>query len=387
MHRWLRAGAPFALAACLLAGLAATRGDDAEPLLSRIKKVGREGAGNEDAAAAWKALVKQGPAAMGPILAAMEDNRLVTANWLRPAFEAVAEKALADGKLSRETLDKFVADQKLGGGARALAYEWLVKVDNGAPDRLLPNMLQVRSAELRRLAVERVLKQAEAELARKDDKAARASFETALTGACDPDQVDAVAKALEKLGVKVDLAKHYGAVRSWYLITPFDHRKGAGWDVAYPPEKGIDLAASYKGAGGKEAKWVGHTTADGTGLVNLNKVLGPLKGTIAYACAFLDSPAEREVELRAGCINGLKVWLNGKLVFANEEYHHGMRIDQYAARGTLQKGRNTILLKVAQNEQKEKWAQEWQFQLRVCDSVGAAVPFTQEKPAAKEGKP
>jgi hypothetical protein len=386
MHRWFRAGALFALAFGLLLGLSPTRGDDTGSLLSRIKKVGREGAGNEDAAAAWKALVQQGPAALAPILAAMNDDQLVAGNWLRPAFEAVAEKALADGKLSKDTLDKFVADQKLAGGARALAYEWLVKADKGAPERLLPTMLQDPSAELRRLAVERVVKLAEAELEKKDSKAARASFEKALTGACDPDQVDAIAKALEKLGAKVDLAKHYGAVLQWHLITPFDHKKGAGWDVAYPPEKGIDLTASYKGADGKEAKWVEFTTASPTGVVDLNKKLGNLKGTIAYACAFVDSPAEREVELRAGCINGLKVWLNGKQVFANEEYHHGMRMDQYAARGTLQKGKNTILLKVAQNEQKEKWAQDWQFQLRLCDSVGAAVPFAQEKPAEKEVK-
>jgi hypothetical protein len=386
MHRWFRAGAAFALALGLLLGLPPARGDDATSLLARIRKVGREGAGNEEAAAAWKALVGQGPAALAPILAAMDDDQRVAANWLRPAFEAIAEKALAAGQLSRDALDKAVADKKLAGAARALAYEWLVKVEKGAPERLLPTMLQDPSAELRRLAVERVVKQAEAELEKKDDKAARASFEKALTGAADPEQVDAIAKALEKLGAKVDVARHTGLVLSWYLITPFDHKKGAGWDVAYPPEKAIDLAATYDGADGKPARWVAHTTTDRAGVVDLNKALGKLKGTIAYACAFLDSPADREVELRVGCINGLKVWLNGKQLFANEEYHHGMRVDQYAARGTLKKGANTILLKVAQNEQKEQWAQEWRFQLRVCDRVGAGVPFTQEKPAAKGGK-
>ncbi|MFO0842422.1 MAG: hypothetical protein U0797_08515 [Gemmataceae bacterium] len=386
MHRWFRAGAPLALAVGLLLGLSPARGDDPASLIARIQKVGREGAGNEDAATAWKALVKQGPAALAPILGAINDDQFVAANWLRPAFEAVAEKALADGKLSRDALDKFVADKKLAGSARALAYEWLVRVDKGASERLLPTMLQDPSAELRRLAVERVVKQAEA-LEKADKKApARAAYEKALAGACDPDQVDAIAKALEKLGAKVDLARHYGVVQKWHLITPFDHKKGAGWDVTYPPEKGIDLTASYKGTDGKEAKWVEHTTTDATGVVDLNKALGKLKGTIAYAGAFVESPTEREVELRVGCINGLKVWLNGKLLFANEEYHHGMRMDQYVARGTLKKGANTILLKVAQNEQKENWAQEWRFQLRLCDRVGAAVPFTPSKPGAQEDK-
>ena len=129
-----------------------------------------------------------------------------------------------------------------------------------------------------------------------------------------------------------------------------------------------------------------HTTKDPDGLVDLKKALGPLKGTVGYAAAFVDSPSDRLVELRAGCINGLKIFLNGKEVFAREEYHHGMSVDQYAARGTLKKGRNVILLKVCQNEQEENWAQEWRFQLRLCDPVGAAVPFTSAKAPAREDK-
>ncbi|MFO0928985.1 MAG: hypothetical protein U0736_18520 [Gemmataceae bacterium] len=56
-----------------------------------------------------------------------------------------------------------------------------------------------------------------------------------------------------------------------------------------------------------------------------------------------------------------------------------MRIDQYTIRVALRKGLNTLLLKVCQNEQSENWAQDWKFQLRVCDAVGAGVPFTAAK--------
>ena len=97
-------------------------------------------------------------------------------------------------------------------------------------------------------------------------------------------------------------------------------------------------------------------------------------------------PKERTLEIRVGCINGLKVFLNGKQLFAREEYHHGMRLDQYAVRGTFKQGKNEILLKVCQNEQKDAWAQSWQFQLRLCEFVGAAAPFTQPKAAKKEEK-
>jgi hypothetical protein len=382
MNRWLPAGALFALAA----GLVIARADDpgTGALLERIRKVGREGAGNAEAAKAWKALVAKGPEALVPILRAMNDDEPTAANWLRPAFEAVAEKALAGGKLSKDTLEKFVADKAGAGTARRLAYEWLVKLDKTAPDRLLPGMLRDPSAELRRDAVERVVKEAEAKLEKKDEKAARALFEKALSGACDPEQVDAVAAALGKLGVKVDVAKHQGFVRRWYLIAAFEHAKGTGWAVAYPPEKGVDVAATYKGKDGKEAKWVEHATADPHGVVDLNMALGKMKGTVAYAAAYIDSPAARPVELRFGSMNGLKVFVNGKEVFAREEYHHGMRQDQYAARAPLKKGRNVILLKVCQNEQEENWAQDWKFQLRLCEPVGAAVAFTEVVAPAKE---
>jgi Tfp pilus assembly protein PilF len=79
------------------------------------------------------------------------------------------------------------------------------------------------------------------------------------------------------------------------------------------------------------------------------------------------------VELRLGCINGNKVWLNGELLTANNVYHAGSYMDQYVGRGRLKAGKNVILLKIAQNEQTESWAQRWQFQLRVCDQYGTAV--------------
>jgi len=94
----------------------------------------------------------------------------------------------------------------------------------------------------------------------------------------------------------------------------------------------------------------------------------------------IESDKERSVELRLGCINAVKVFLNGKEVFAREEYHHGMRFDQYVGPGTLKPGKNEILVKVCQNDQKEPWAQDWQFQLRLADATGGALPVKEALP-------
>ena len=79
-------------------------------------------------------------------------------------------------------------------------------------------------------------------------------------------------------------------------------------------------------------------------------------------------------ELRAGSITELKIYLNGKEVFARETYHQGMTSDAHIAPCVLKAGRNEILIKVCQNDQKEPWAQDWQFHLRITDPTGAVVP-------------
>ena len=374
MSRRIAAGLGLLLAAGLLAG----ESPAPSKLIATIRAVGKEGKGNAEAAKAWKSLVAVGPAALAPILDALNDDEVVAGNWLQPAFEAVAEKAAENGKLSTPLLEKALADTKKANVARTLAYVWLVRQDKTAASRLLPGMLADPAPGLRRRAVEDAVKNADALLA-KDEKSQGAAllYRLAFRAAGDPEQVESIAKTLTKLGVELDVAKQLGVVSRWHLVAPFDNTKNKGFDVAYAPEKGVQLAATYKGKDDKAATWTEHTTTDPQGAVDLKKVLGPLKGTVAYAYATVEVPEARRVYLRSGSIAAMKIFLNGKEVFAREEYHHGTRIDQYAVRVPLLKGKNEILVKVCQNEQVEPWAQAWAFQLRICDTVGCGVPFAQ----------
>jgi hypothetical protein len=374
----MRSGLLRGLAGLTLLACAGFQVDAADvgPLVARIKAVGREGAGNAEAAKAWKELVAVGPEGLLDLLASFEGVDPVAANYLRNAADAIGEKAITEGKpLPKARLEAFVVDRKNNPVGRRIAYEWLVRLDPQTPSRLLPGMLQDPSPELRRDAVARVIEEADALLAKEDKPGAIAAYQKAFSGVCDEDQVLIIVAALDKLGVKVDIAEHFGVVRTWQLIAGFDNTSEVGFKAVYPPEKGVDLAAVLKGKGGVEARWVEHTTGEPYGIVDLNKVLGKQKAAVAYAYAVVDSPAERAVEVRVGSINAVKVFLNGKEIYAHEEYHHGSRFDQYTARGTLKKGRNELLLKICQNDQKDEWAQVWNLQARLCDSVGAAVPF------------
>ena len=105
----------------------------------------------------------------------------------------------------------------------------------------------------------------------------------------------------------------------------------------------------------------------------------------AYAYTEYHAAAAGPVQLRLGCKNAWKIWLNGKLVFGRDEYHRGMRIDQYQLDVNLAKGRNTLLIKLCQNEQMQDWTKQWQFQLRVCDPTGTAILAANRPPTPKKG--
>jgi hypothetical protein len=338
--------------------------------LAAVQAVDTEGQGQAAAQVAWQQLSQVEASELPNLLSALDEARPLAANWICTAIDAVAERQLqSGGKLPVRELEAFVLERRHQPRARRLAFEWLSRADGQAPDRLVPAMLDDPSLELRRDAVARALAQAD-ELG--DAAAAAQAYRRALTAARDLDQVQKAADALKKLGQEVDLARHFGFVLRWRLIGPFDNRSKKGFGVVYPPEESLDAAAGYEGKEG-QVRWIEHITDDPLGKVDLNKALGKHMGAAAYAWSDFESPAARAVELRLGSDAATKVWLNGELLGSHEVYHANFEVDQYVCRGTLRPGRNVILVKVCQNEQTESWAQDWQFQFRVCDATGTAI--------------
>jgi len=364
---------------------------DVDALSAALRAVGPKGQGHREASRAWRALSKADADQLPAILAAMQGSGKLAENWFRAVVEAVAQHQLdSGGELPIKALEKFLADTKQLPRARRLAYELIASVDKDAESRLIPELLNDPSLELRRDAVAVALIKAAALETAGQKEAAAAAYAKAFAAARDLDQIKEAATKLRSFKQPVNVPLHMGFVMHWYLIGPFDNTDKKGFDVAYPPEKEIDLTATYQGKLGK-VRWFEHTTTDEYGIVDLNasfhrpkdgnayKLTPEHKGAIAYAVSTFVSDRERDVDLRLGCINANKVWLNGKLLTANQVYHAGMEVDQYLAPGHLKKGRNQILVKICQNEQQESWAQRWQFQLRVCDRIGTAV-LAQNRP-------
>jgi hypothetical protein len=346
--------------------------DLAEPL-AKIRAVGEKGAGNRPAQDAWQTLSKLPAAQLPEVLAGMDGANPIAANYLRAVVEAIAERELkSGGKLPADKLEAFALNAKHDPRVRRLAFELLTKVDPAAPDRIVPKMIDDPSLELRRDAVARRIDAAKAKLDDAAKDAAIEEFRAALAAARDIDQIRSVVAALEKLEQKVDLPRHFGFITKWKIIGPFDNTNQSAFDKAYPPETKFDPAAKYEGKTGDVA-WIDHTTSDAYGLVDLTKALDKHKGAVAYAAAEFVADKAQPADLRLGCINANKVWLNGDLLGGRDVYHTGMDVDQYIYRGKLKPGKNLILVKILQNEQTDSWAQTWQFQLRVCDAIGTAI--------------
>ncbi|MFT5129931.1 MAG: hypothetical protein ACI8W8_003560 [Rhodothermales bacterium] len=337
--------------------------------LATIKAVGAEGSGNAAAAAAWQQISSSNSEQVVPILVAIKGASPVAANYLRAAAETIVSRELKAGKnLGLAPLLAYLADTKNDPRARRLAFELIRQIDPDKASPLISGFADDPSLELRADAVAQIIS-----LAQEQEGAnGVAEWQTALNHARDLKQIEVITKALEDAGQKVDLQTHFGFLPNWQIIGPFDNSERKGFAVAYAPEAKVDLKATYKGKD-ETVRWQRLSSDDPYGMVDINPALGALKGSIAYATTTITAKAARDAQLRLGCKNAWKVWVNGTLIFARDEYHRGMRMDQYHLSVSLRKGANTVLIKLCQDEQTQPWTKEWQFQMRLCDELGAAI--------------
>ena len=341
-------------------------GNKASELAKSLNDAQPRGGNSELLGQKWKALIAEGQDGVPAILKAMDPQKPLGLNWLRPALDAVLEKEKASSK-TLSFLQSFVRDVNEPGVARRQAFEWLQKLEPEKAQNLVSGFLNDTNPELRRDAVGAELA---ALKALPKGKGVLEKAQNLLKVACDLDQVSDLAKTLKSEGVEVDLLKHYGFLTDWAVLGVFDNTKEEGFDKSYPAEPLPDVSKSYAGKDGKPIQWFTTKTNSPEGIVDLNKVIGKEKSAVAYVWTRVESEKDQEVEVRLGCITSLKVWLNSELVFQRDEYHHGQNANQHIARCKLKKGVNDLVIKVCQNNQKDSWAQNWQFQARFTDFAG-----------------
>jgi len=298
------------------------------------------------------------------VLQAMRGSSLIGKNWLSGIANATQRKNPA----TKVELESFLKDTTQDPEARYTVFRWLTEGDADSRNRWLDSMLNDPSPELRYEAVAKALEPKELP----EDQ-----LKTLLDVARQPEQVVDLIARLDKLGVKVNQSQHFGFLSTWKFIGPFDNTGSKSYDKAYPVETdwvSSKLADTYQGRP-VEVKWIAETSEDQDGAIDLAKLYNNEKGCIVYGVTEIEVPSNVKCELRVGCINAQKVWVNGELAIGNEVYHTGMQVDQYIAPIELKAGTNRILIIVCQNEQKDAWAQRYLFQARICDSTGKAIAY------------
>ncbi len=140
----------------------------------------------------------------------------------------------------------------------------------------------------------------------------------------------------------------------WQLIGPFKGSNSAEMTLEFKTQvedeflkKGdgsIDQAGVYK-AEDKTFKWKKASASSKNGFVDLSKELGLIEWCVGYAYAEVESIHAREAVLRCGSDDGIKIWVNGKVVHANDVMR-GYKPDSDEAAAQLKPGVNRIFVKI-----------------------------------------
>jgi putative membrane-bound dehydrogenase-like protein len=135
------------------------------------------------------------------------------------------------------------------------------------------------------------------------------------------------------------------ALDYWHIAGPFDNGvNDEGLNRVFPPEKAIDLSATYPGKSGT-VRWR-RVQPDAQGYVDLRTFLGNESvNAVSYVFRDIESPADQEARILLGTDDGAKLWVNGALVFTSR-LHRAAAPEQEAVTVKLKKGRNRLLLKI-----------------------------------------
>lgn len=296
---------------------------------------------------------------------AMDGATPLGKNWLSGVASAIKSRSA----VSDDRLMEFLRDSTHAAEARYLVFQWLTEGDEQLKKELLEQSLDDASPEIRFEAIEQAIERLDGQDLDK--------VREVLSYARHPDQVVALLDRLRDAGEEVDNADHFGFIKPWEVIGPFDNTDQASFNEVFAVEKeliGNSFApdATHEGKNGRVG-WKSVSGDSTEGVVNLAEAYDNEKAAVVYATTLFNADQDLAAQIRLGCINAAKVWLNGQLVMENEVYHAGMQIDQYIADVQLRPGPNRIVVKCLQNEQTESWAQRFQFQLRVCDATGLAI--------------
>ena len=161
---------------------------------------------------------------------------------------------------------------------------------------------------------------------------AKAVVKSALAVTSDPEVHREAQEVINRLEPYED------HILDWVGAGPYEQKDKdahALFDIAFPPEQ--------PGASG--VVWTPITKGVGAWDIDLGAAMGNANNVVGYLRTRLWSPAGQEARMECGSDDGIKVWLNGVVVHANN-VERGPAPRQDLVKVTLKQGWNDLLLKV-----------------------------------------
>lgn len=135
-------------------------------------------------------------------------------------------------------------------------------------------------------------------------------------------------------------------ITDWWLIGPFDNANRKGIHKVYSPEKEFDTSKTYKGKNNKIVSWLTHNNEDNE-YISLTKLFKPSDEGVVYARRIFNYDQNKMVKIGIGSNDGVKMWINGKLVHENIVARTAIPNEDVISVSFI-KGENEVLLKIDQ---------------------------------------
>lgn len=136
-------------------------------------------------------------------------------------------------------------------------------------------------------------------------------------------------------------------ITGWLFVGPFPNGRDTGFDTVFAPEVEASPTFNrfYTGKDGEVIQWrkiaTGPTTIASTYVLMGNDQ----EQSVSYFWTMIDAPRRQPINLGIGADDGVKIWLNGSLIYANKT-GYGVTTEEDGAWGTLQPGPNQLLVKL-----------------------------------------